>query len=166
MAVGGIPGPGPFRGLVAYDERSSALFFGRGRETAAALQQIARDGARVTALTGEAGVGKTSLLRAGLSPALTRQGVLTLYLESYEQLEQELWQAASRAGAEPPTSGESAADYLVRISRTSRAGTLVLLDHLEAGGGSPRPALGQLGALPAPAAPRARPPPRLLLWLG
>jgi hypothetical protein len=41
MAVGGIPGPGPFRGLVAYDERSSALFFGRSRETAAALQQIA-----------------------------------------------------------------------------------------------------------------------------
>src|SRR4051812_9819725 len=165
MAVGGIPGPGPFRGLVAYDERSSALFFGRGRETAAALQQIARDGARVTALTGEAGVGKTSLLRAGLSPALTRQGVLTLYLESYEQLEQELWQAASRAGAEPPTSGESPADYLVRISRTSRAGTLVMLDHLETLVAAPGPALGQLGALLATAAANAGPRLRFLLCI-
>jgi HEAT repeat protein len=165
MAVGGIPGPGPFRGLVAYDERSSALFFGRARETAAALQQIARDGARVTALTGEAGVGKTSLLRAGLTPALVRQGVLTLYLDSYDQLEQELWQAASRAGAEPPTSGETAADYLVRISRTSRAGTLVMLDHLEALVASPGPALGQLGALLATAAASAGPRLRFLLCI-
>jgi HEAT repeat protein/DNA-binding MarR family transcriptional regulator len=165
MAVGGIPGPGPFRGLVAYDERSSALFFGRSRETAAALQQIARDGARVTALTGEAGVGKTSLLRAGLTPTLVRQGVLTLYLDSYEQLDQSLWQAASRAGAEPPTSGETAADYLVRISRTSRAGTLVMLDHLEAVVASPGPALGQLGAFLATAAAGAGPRLRFLLCI-
>jgi HEAT repeat protein/DNA-binding MarR family transcriptional regulator len=151
--------------LVAYDERSSALFFGRGRETAAALQQIARDGARVTALTGEAGVGKTSLLRAGLTPTLIRQGVLTLYLDSYEQLEQELWQAASRAGAEPPTSGETAADYLVRISRTSRAGTLLILDRLEAVVASPGPALGNLGALLATAATSAGPRLRFLLCI-
>jgi len=165
MAVGGIPGPGPFRGLVAYDERSSALFFGRSRETAAALQQIARDGARVTALTGEAGVGKTSLLRAGLTPTLVRQGVLTLYLDSYDQIEQELWQAASRAGAEPPTSGESAADYLVRISRAFRAGTLLMLDHLEALVASPGPALGQLGALLASAAAASGPRLRFLLCI-
>lgn len=165
MAVGGIPGPGPFRGLVAYDERSSALFFGRAAETQAALQQIARDGARVTALTGEAGAGKTSLLRAGLTPALARQGVMTLYLGSYEPLEQELWQAASRAGAEPPTSGESGADYLVRISRASRAGTLVMLDHLESLVTTPGPALGQLGALLATAAAAAGPRLRFLFCI-
>jgi HEAT repeat protein len=163
MAVGGIPGPGPFRGLVAYDERSSPLFFGRSREIAAALQQVARDGARVTALTGEAGVGKTSLLRAGLTPALTQKGVLTLYVDAYDHLDQEVWQAATKAGAEPPTSGETTADYLVRISRASRAGTLVILDHLETLMASPGPNLGHLGALMATAGAAAGPRLRFLL---
>src|SRR3954464_10136922 len=132
MPLGGPAGPGPFRGLLAYDERNAQLFFGRSKQTAALLQQVSRDGARVTALTGEVGVGKTSLLRAGLTPVLARQGVLTLYLGGYAALDQEVWEAGSRAGAEPPAAGEGPADYLVRLARASRGGTLLMLDHLEA----------------------------------
>ena len=161
----GIPDAGPFRGLAVYDENAAAVFFGRANEIAALTQQVARDGGRATALTGESGVGKTSLLRAGLTPALQRGGVLTLYLGSYSALDQELWQAASRAGAEARTSGESAAEHLVRISRGSRAGTLLILDHLETLVAAPRAAerLAAVGSLLAAVGNAVGPRMRFLL---
>src|SRR4051794_37380016 len=163
MASGGIPGPGPFRGLVPYDEGSAGLFFGRGADTAAIVEQIAREGARVTAITGESGAGKTSLVRAALTPALARKGVQVLYLGGYAALDQELWQAASRAGAEGPAAGESASDYLVRVARGSRAGTILILDHLETILDPPGEGLAQLGALLAAAAAGTGPRLRFLL---
>jgi hypothetical protein len=149
----------PFRGLLPYEESGAPMFFGRRLECEALFQQVVADGARVTALTGTAGVGKTSLLRAGLTPMLAKHGIQTLYLSAYEGLEQEIWQAASRTSAEPPTSGESPVDYLVRVSRAARAGTVLVLDHLEdlfGEGGGPR-LIGPLGNLLArgPAAARA-----------
>src|SRR5688572_3922948 len=110
MSAGGMPGP--FRGLVPFDESSVGLFFGRASETASLFQQIAKDGARVTALTGESGAGKTSLLRAGVTPLLVKQGVLPVYLGAYQPLDQQIWQAASRGRADPPTAGETAAQYV------------------------------------------------------
>jgi HEAT repeat protein len=131
MSVGGIPAPGPFRGLVPYDESSAALFFGRTDEIAALDHLVCREGDRVVALTGESGVGKTSLLRAGLLPALAKHDVTGVYLGSYDDIEQEMWQAAGRVRAEPPTPGDGPADYLVRLARSSHAGTLLILDHIE-----------------------------------
>ena len=131
MSVGGILAPGPFRGLVPYDESSAALFFGRMDEIAALDALVVREGDRVVALTGESGVGKTSLLRAGLLPALARRDVTGVYLGAYDDIEQEMWQAAGRVRSEPPTPGDGPADYLVRLARSSHAGTLLILDHLE-----------------------------------
>jgi HEAT repeat protein len=163
MSIGGVPGPGPFRGLLPYDEGSAGSFFGRGDDTAALLEQTGLDGARVTALTGESGSGKTSLVRAGLTPALARKGVQVLYLGGYQSLDQEVLQAASRAGAEAPAAGESAVNYLVRVARASRAGTVLILDHLETVLDPPGPALAELGALLAAAANAAGPRLRFLL---
>src|SRR3954452_25392661 len=165
MPLGGPAGPGPFRGLLAYDERNAQLFFGRSKQTAALLQQVSRDGARVTALTGEVGVGKSSLLRAGLTPGLARQGVFGLYLGAYEALDQEIWQGASRAGAEPPAAGETPGDYLIRLVRASRSGTLLMLDHLEGLLAARGPALAQLGTLLAGVAGAAGPRLRFLLCI-
>ncbi len=67
MSSSGHPALGPFRGLGPYDESSTSLFFGRAEETQALLQLVTKDAARVAALCGEPGVGKTSLLRAGSS---------------------------------------------------------------------------------------------------
>jgi HEAT repeat protein len=131
MSVGGIPGPGPFRGLVPFDENSAALFFGRADEIAALDRLVCKEGDRVVALTGELGVGKTSLLRAGLLPALAKHDVTGVYLGAYGDIEQEMWQAAGRVRGEPPTPGDGPADYLVRLARSSNAGTLLILDHLE-----------------------------------
>jgi HEAT repeat protein len=131
MSVGGIPAPGPFRGLVPYDENSAALFFGRADDIVTLDRLVCREGDQVVALTGELGVGKTSLLRAGLLPALAKRDVTGVYLGAYEEIEQELWQAAGRVRGEPPTPGDGPADYLVRLARNSPAGTLLILDHLE-----------------------------------
>ena len=131
MSASGHPALGPFRGLVPYDESSVSLFFGRTEETKAVLALVTKETSRVTALCGEAGVGKTSLLRAGLFPTLTERGVACVYLGSYANFDQDLWQALGRVRGEPPTPGESAPDYLVSVARSSPAGTLLVLDHLE-----------------------------------
>jgi HEAT repeat protein len=131
MSSSGNPALGPFRGLTSYDESSAVLFFGRAEETKSLFQLITKDAARVTALCGEPGVGKTSLIRAGLFPMLAKHDVSGVYVGSYANLDQELWQALGRVRGEPPTPGDSAADYLVSVARTSPAGTLLVLDHLE-----------------------------------
>ena len=167
MSVGGIPAPGPFRGLVPYDENSTALFFGRTDEIAALDRLVLKEGDRVVALTGESGVGKTSLLRAGLLPALGKHDVTGVYLGAYGDIEQELWQAAGRVRGEPPTPGDGPADYLVRLARSSHAGTLLILDHLEtvlASSGQPgdHSALDKLAALLSKVAEGAGPRLRIL----
>ena len=131
MSSSGNPALGPFRGLGPYDESSASLFFGRAQETQALLQLITKDAARVAAFCGEPGVGKTSLLRAGLLPLLSQRNVAAVYLGSYANFDQELWQALGRVRGEPPTPGESASDYLISVARSSPGGTLLVLDHLE-----------------------------------
>ena len=96
MALVGVPPTGPFRGCLPFDEGAAGVFFGRAEELAALYAMVAREDARVTALVGASGVGKTSLLRAGLVPALATNAVVGLYLDGGEPLEQELLHAASR----------------------------------------------------------------------
>lgn len=70
------PGPPPFKGLLPFEAVDAELFFGRHRLTAEltnwVLQLAAPEtaGPRTLALVGDSGSGKTSLLRAGLLPAL------------------------------------------------------------------------------------------------
>lgn len=80
LAASGSPGDwseeSPFVGLEAFDESRSAVFFGRDTAIAALRDTILRqaampDGGPVLVL-GASGSGKTSLIRAGLLPALRR----------------------------------------------------------------------------------------------
>jgi WD40 repeat protein len=59
----------PYRGLVAYDVADADRFFGRRRLVAQLVAMLARD--RFVAVFGVSGSGKSSLLRAGLVPALS-----------------------------------------------------------------------------------------------
>lgn len=59
----------PYRGLAAYGGEDAALFFGRRAETLALLRLVA-DGTGWLQIEGDSGVGKSSLARAGLLPAL------------------------------------------------------------------------------------------------
>ena len=60
----------PYRGLPPYDQAHAAVFCGRERLTAELTGKLAGTG--VVMVTGASGAGKTSLLRAGLVPALAR----------------------------------------------------------------------------------------------
>jgi eukaryotic-like serine/threonine-protein kinase len=69
----------PFPGLAAYDAAHAAVFFGRSRDVARALdswQEAAARGAAFLLIVGASGAGKSSLLRAGLAPRLTTPGVV------------------------------------------------------------------------------------------
>jgi WD40 repeat protein len=60
----------PYRGLLPYGQAHAAVFFGRDRLTADLAGLLAETG--LVVLTGASGAGKTSLLQAGLVPALAR----------------------------------------------------------------------------------------------
>jgi WD40 repeat protein len=60
----------PYRGLLPYDKAHEMVFYGRDRLTAAVAGRLAQAG--MVMLTGASGAGKTSLLQAGLVPALAR----------------------------------------------------------------------------------------------
>lgn len=62
----------PYRGLAAYRQQDAGWFFGRERSTAAFVAQLraAENTGGLVMLVGASGAGKSSLLNAGLVPAL------------------------------------------------------------------------------------------------
>lgn len=65
------PGPPPFKGLEPFDVGDACLFFGREALTAQLVDYLQRR--RLLIVVGASGCGKSSLVRAGLVPALTGQ---------------------------------------------------------------------------------------------
>ncbi|MGH3901772.1 MAG: NACHT and WD repeat domain-containing protein [Pseudonocardiaceae bacterium] len=81
---GVAPGPGetgvcPYKGLAAFGEEDTDWFYGRERSTETLLVQLcgALDTGGMVMLVGASGAGKSSLINAGLVPALAR-GALTM----------------------------------------------------------------------------------------
>ncbi|HXO71189.1 MAG TPA: toll/interleukin-1 receptor domain-containing protein, partial [Bradyrhizobium sp.] len=72
--------PSPYPGLEAFTENDAGVFFGRERRLTDALSTIGdlcrRDGSRILTIIAASGVGKSSFLRAGLWPRLSRQSGL------------------------------------------------------------------------------------------
>ena len=64
----------PFRGLLAFSEEDVAVFFGRDRLVAETVRRLTDDD-RLIALVGPSGSGKSSVVRAGLVPAI-RKGAI------------------------------------------------------------------------------------------
>ncbi len=65
------PGEPPYRGLQVFEEHDAPLFFGREEIVAGLVRQLRA--ARFLALIGASGSGKSSILRAGLIPALREE---------------------------------------------------------------------------------------------
>jgi ABC-type cobalamin/Fe3+-siderophores transport system ATPase subunit len=69
----GLPadeGVAPYRGLEAFREEDASLYFGREHDVARILERLRAS--RFVAVIGPSGSGKSSLVQAGLLPALRR----------------------------------------------------------------------------------------------
>jgi WD40 repeat protein len=147
-----LDGENPWPGLESFQEDERAFFFGRERESAALLQHVLD--AAVTVLYGRSGLGKTSLLRAGLFPVLREQRLLPeqRFLPVYVRFEvnpgapplaRQLHQSvhdsiqAELPGAVLPSDEESLWEYLhrrdieLRTAENDRLTPVIVLDQFE-----------------------------------
>ncbi len=96
----------PWLGLFSYSEESSAWFHGRDEEAAELCRRIQRK--LLSVLFGQSGLGKTSLLRAGVVPRLRAEGFCPVYVRidyapesppPSEQIKQAIFKASAAVGA-------------------------------------------------------------------
>ncbi|MEO5622601.1 MAG: hypothetical protein ABJB02_03025 [Dokdonella sp.] len=113
----------PWLGLFSYSEESRAFFHGRDDETAELCRRVQRK--LLTVLFGQSGLGKTSLLRAGIVPRLRAEGYCPIYVRidyapgspaPSEQIKQAIFRATAAAGfwtrAGAAIEGESLWEFL------------------------------------------------------
>jgi WD40 repeat protein len=121
--AGTVDAQNPWPGLAAFREADREFFKGRD----AVIDDLARLVLRapVTVLFGVSGLGKTSLLRAGLFPVLRQNGLLPVYVrlqhaEGGRTLREQVFQALSEATAvggvesEEPDPGSSLWEHMHR----------------------------------------------------
>ncbi|HWG32028.1 MAG TPA: hypothetical protein VN676_15850, partial [Steroidobacteraceae bacterium] len=95
----------PWLGLASFTEESRDFFYGREAEVAELGRRVQRK--LLTVLFGQSGLGKTSILRAGLVPRLRGHGYCPVYVridygkdtpEPAEQIKRAIRQAANLSG--------------------------------------------------------------------
>jgi tetratricopeptide (TPR) repeat protein len=95
----------PWLGLASFTEESRAYFYGREDEVAELARRVQRK--LLTVLFGQSGLGKTSILRAGLVPRLRAQGYCPVYVRidygrdappPAEQIKQAILRASGSSG--------------------------------------------------------------------
>jgi len=95
----------PWLGLASFTEETRQYFHGRDDEVAELSRRVQRK--LLTVLFGQSGLGKTSILRAGLVPRLRGEGYCPVYVridygrgtpEPAEQIKQAIFRATSRSG--------------------------------------------------------------------
>jgi tetratricopeptide (TPR) repeat protein len=113
----------PWLGLASFTEETRDYFHGREEEVAELARRVQRK--LLTVLFGQSGLGKTSILRAGLVPRLRGQGYCPVYVridyareapEPADQIKQAIARSARRSGewtqAGVAVEGESLWEYL------------------------------------------------------
>ena len=68
----------PWPGLISFTEADHSFFFGRAREVAELARVVRQE--RVTVFFGKSGLGKSSILRAGVSPLLRDSAFVPIYI--------------------------------------------------------------------------------------
>ena len=95
----------PWLGLASFTEETREYFYGREEEVAELARRVQRK--LLTVLFGQSGLGKTSILRAGLVPRLRGQGYCPVYVridyardapEPAVQIKQAIARTARRSG--------------------------------------------------------------------
>jgi hypothetical protein len=95
----------PWLGLASFTEETRSFFYGREDEIAELARRVQRK--LLTVLFGQSGLGKTSILRAGVVPRLRGQGYCPVYVRidygpeappPSEQIKQAIFRTAQSAG--------------------------------------------------------------------
>ena len=134
VAVTTYPGTvTPLRGLNAFTEAECDVFWGRDDERDELTRLVTADGYRAGLLHGAAGVGKTSLLRAGLIPHLRDHGVVALLCRDNMSPAASLASEYSRATNHGPDQSESPVAFLARAAASALRGQqyLFILDDVD-----------------------------------
>jgi len=113
----------PWLGLASFTEETQGYFYGREEEVAELARRVQRK--TLTLLFGQSGLGKTSILRAGIVPRLRPMGYCPVYVRvDYsadspappEQIKQAIFRATQRSGEWTQTGvavdGESLWEFL------------------------------------------------------
>lgn len=120
--------PSPYKHLEWFTEKDTRIFFGRGQEIRQLYQAVtARDGTPVILLFGASGVGKSSLLAAGLLPRLEKK-----FTVHYLRRDGEL--GLNRTLAKPLEIQEISADFSAAWKEKDQnrdLPLLIVLDQLE-----------------------------------
>jgi CHAT domain-containing protein len=155
----------PYRHLNWYRRADAAVFFGRGRDIRDLYERVtAPRAAPIILLYGQAGVGKSSLLAAGLLPRLERDHAIR-----YTRRDQALGLLGTlqEAVADGGDTGDLAAAWQAIVAREDKP-LVVVLDQMEEAYSRPNEALPDelgtfLSALEAWADPGRRPQGKLIL---
>lgn len=123
-------GGDPFVGVHPFPPAAHDVFFGRSKDVSALCEMICQRDYRTGVLLGEAGVGKTSCVQAGLIGKLQAAGLHPIYIKCRRDLKKELTERAMDAGATPSMPDEELADYVVRLGRSLQGGLMLILDDL------------------------------------
>ncbi|WP_232662856.1 serine protease [Pseudonocardia sp. TRM90224] len=113
----------PYRGLQPFDEEHAATFFGRSEEIGLLLDAVGRQ--PVTAVAGPSGVGKSSLVRAGLLPRLRAGGASIVDLRAAPGVE-----LAARLDATREPGSVVVVDQFEELAAIDPAGARELLERL------------------------------------
>ena len=126
-----IPEGNPYPGLTSFEAAHRALFFGRGADVRAVVDRLRAEA--FVLVTGDSGVGKSSLCRAGVIPALGDGWQIARLVPGRRPLLALAAAIAHAAGRdEPEVEAELRGDPSGLAARLARAGPLLIfVDQLE-----------------------------------
>jgi WD40 repeat protein len=126
-----LPKSAAFRGLLPFQEADRKRFYGREVETLALFEMLSHQEFRFGVLFGESGAGKTSLLKAALTPKLWEAGLTPIYCRSYKDPFAAILEECHKRSGLACRKEESATAYLYRVANEAGGTLVIICDQFE-----------------------------------